>query len=128
MIEGCESANAEWVGLPFVYVAKATGAEGASVNFWTVAAAGDWATDCATGRGYAAALIAYLQESGNAPIMPSVIAAMPRELTGIEIGFLTMVGVAAASPAAAGCDDPLEDADVIYLVPVNDPMDDDEWS
>lgn len=72
--------------LPFVTI----GADGMP-HLWTVQATGDYSADCATGRGYADALVEHMASTGNPTPFAHIVAAMPRDQTGIEVGFLTEV-------------------------------------
>ena len=87
MIEFNEAVHSKWAALPFVMVSEAPGAEAARVNFWSVEASGNYAADCGTGRGYAAAMIAHLRETGDGPLLARVLGAMPHGDSGVEIGF-----------------------------------------
>jgi hypothetical protein len=82
--------------LPFVVDCS----DGAGRRFWCVEPTGDYEEDCDTGHRYALAYLHY--QAGEASALQWIVAAMPREkLTGIEIGFLSVV----AHAAEAGLDE-----------------------
>ena len=66
--------------------------------FWHVKPTGDYGTDCITGEKYA---LAYLEYAAALPVniacgcLPSIVRDMPRNLSGIEVGFLSMIDFAA---------------------------------
>jgi hypothetical protein len=67
-------------------------------SFWAPARAADYGADCAAGRTYAGQLVDFIRETGNPTLLPRIIGAMPRgEMSGVEIGFLTALGIAAAT-------------------------------
>jgi hypothetical protein len=69
--------------------------------FWHVKPSGDYAADCATGRKLALEYLSFAEENtgGCPPSLPWIVRDMPRALTGIEVGFLTMVSYAAGAGA-----------------------------
>ena len=87
MIEYHEAAFADWAGLPFVKAARVSESDEVQVNFWSVPTSGDYGTDCATGRRYAAELVTRIRETGNTLLLSRVRSAMPQDFTGVEIGF-----------------------------------------
>lgn len=68
-------------------------------DLWAVTESGDWATDNALGREYAAACITYMHRADNAPflarLMPHVVA--KGRVGPIEIGFFTYLAMAASN-------------------------------
>ncbi len=65
-----------------------------------VKSTGDYAADCVTGQRLALEYLAYEEaDKGGPGYLPSIVADMPRKLTGIEVAFLGMVAYAAASGA-----------------------------
>lgn len=71
--------------------------------FWHVSPTGKWGDDCRTGEMLA---VEYLkvQSGKDAPgsFLQWIVEDMPRELTGVEVGFLTIVGHSAAAGAPYG--------------------------
>lgn len=66
--------------------------------FWNVRPSGHYAKDCATGRALALEFLAYEAEDEGGPgALQLIVKDMPRDLTGIEIGFLSTVGRAAGA-------------------------------
>jgi hypothetical protein len=57
---------------------------------------GDYGKDCVTGRALA---LEYLATDGGPCPLQWIVIDMPRALTGIEVGFLTMVSYAAGAGA-----------------------------
>ena len=88
MISLSDTQSAAWARLPFVSV-EDRGDDTAAVSFWSVVSDGDHNDNCAAGRDYATALINYFVDFDDASLLPRVIADMPRDLRGVEIGFLT---------------------------------------
>lgn len=69
------------------------------VNYWGVSESGDYLADSLRGQEYALEYLDYEEGSvGGPPLLPLIIAAMPRDLGPIEISFLTLV----AAQARAG--------------------------
>lgn len=69
--------------------------------WWDVKPTGDYIRDCKTGYRLAFEFMAYQAVSPyGAPVLQIIAKAMPRDLTGIEIGFFSMIGLAAAAGAA----------------------------
>ena len=67
-------------------------------HFWTVTPTGDYGEDCRSGDRYALTYLRFeaaLNHNLHPFILPWIVSDMPRELTGIEIGFLTIVDAAA---------------------------------
>lgn len=81
--------------LPFV----AFHHDGTIESHWNPERTGDYAADCATGRSYAGQFAEMMRESGNAALLPWIIRDMPRgqDMSGVEIGFLTAVGLMGSS-------------------------------
>ncbi len=71
--------------------------------FWHVSPSGHYGEDCRTGEQLA---LEYLECQSSAAATGSylswIVADMPRDLSGIEIGFLMIVSVAAAAGRAEG--------------------------
>lgn len=68
--------------------------------FWHVEPTGDYAADCETGQQWA---IEYLKAQRRlTPNLVTIVAAMPAERTGLEVGFLSTIQTAAVAglPAA----------------------------
>ncbi|HRK97420.1 MAG TPA: hypothetical protein PLE43_02965 [Alphaproteobacteria bacterium] len=59
--------------------------------FWQVAPTGDFSKDGLTGTQYAREFLNYAQKEGHCPLV-SIVKDMPREFSGIEIGFLSVIG------------------------------------
>jgi hypothetical protein len=85
--------------LPFVKDKSKSGR-----HFWTVVPTGDFAVDCAIGEKYGLAYLEYLQTTNITSLMPQILPQMPRKLTGIEVGFFTMVDHAARAGSSAAFD------------------------
>lgn len=84
--------------LPFVVDRKRAGlppptGEQSPRCFWRVSPIGDYERDIETGNRLA---VKYLDRGGWPPLQ-WIVADMPRELTGVEVGFLRLIGLAAAS-------------------------------
>ncbi len=62
--------------------------------FWNVKPTGDYVEDCDTGQRLALEYLRFIA-AGNVPDLPAIVGDMPRPLTGIEVGFLSLVGSAA---------------------------------
>jgi hypothetical protein len=61
-------------------------------TFWSVTATGDYTADCATGVRLGREYLDYeKREHEGPPLLPWIVADMPRDLTGIEIGFLSAI-------------------------------------
>ena len=68
--------------------------------WWNVKPTGDYGKDCQTGRQFALEYLAFEQRDKGGPGgLQYIVEAMPRELTGVEIGFLSMVSWAAGAGA-----------------------------
>jgi hypothetical protein len=66
--------------------------------FWRVTPSGDYGADCELGQRLALEYLAF-QEAADGSSLQHIVADMPRELTGVEVGFLTMVSFAAGGGA-----------------------------
>lgn len=66
--------------------------------WWSVNPTGDYGKDCKTGEALALEYLAYEERTG-APDLPMIVKDMPRDFTGVEVGFLTTVSVAAEAGA-----------------------------
>jgi hypothetical protein len=70
-------------------------------NYWSVNATGNYHEDCALGRVLALEYLAHEEANRHGPcLLAWIVADMPRPLTGVEIGFLELVGL--QSRAAPG--------------------------
>ena len=69
-------------------------------RFWDVRPTGDYAADCATGGRFGLEYLAYLEANRiGEGCLGSIVREMPRDLSGIEIGFLHAVSNAARAGA-----------------------------
>lgn len=70
-------------------------------NFWSVKASGDYEIDCETGEAYALLFLAAEAEANSGTMLEGVVSDMPRDadFTGLELGFITMIGFAAQAGA-----------------------------
>ena len=69
-------------------------------NYWNVKATGDYDKDCALGGRLALEYLAFEEQDRGGPgLLQHIVADMPRDFTGVEVGFLTMVSWAAAAGA-----------------------------
>ncbi|MCC6948831.1 MAG: hypothetical protein IT539_13770 [Bradyrhizobiaceae bacterium] len=67
-------------------------------NWWVVAPTGDYSRDCEVGEKLALEYLAFeTADKGGPGNLQQIVADMPRRLTGVEIGFLTMVSYAAGA-------------------------------
>jgi hypothetical protein len=90
--------------LPFVADRKKPFAPGQWPRcFWSVTPTGNYEADCRTGSHYA---LAYLRYRGTQQVsdLPTIVKDMPRDITGIEVGFLAMIDYAATYGIAAADD------------------------
>lgn len=87
--------------LPFVVDLREEGTPRRS--FWSVKPTSDYLDDIRAGRLMAVEWL-NLSKSGafNAPPLAWVVREMPRDLTGVEIGFLALIGEVATSAAERG--------------------------
>jgi|HubBroStandDraft_1064217.scaffolds.fasta_scaffold274257_2 hypothetical protein len=70
--------------------------------FWHVKPTGDRLADEATGHVLALECLAYQEaDSHGLPLPPGIVADMPRKLTGVEIGFLSVMSHAARAGVGA---------------------------
>ena len=67
-------------------------------HFWLVKATGDYGADCDLGTRLGLEYLAY-QNTREGSYLQHIVADMPRNLTGVEIGFLAMVSFAAGAGA-----------------------------
>lgn len=82
---------------------------GSGIDYWAVAASGDYSRDCETGTALGREYLAYLGQYptvGNATLLNCIVHDMVSQraggrLTGIEIGFLCRVNEYAMATAAA---------------------------
>jgi hypothetical protein len=82
--------------LPFIG-RRDLGEPGPPRHFWKVRSLGDGFADCALGGEYALAYLQFEAAQDGKLLLPWIVADMPRELTQLEIGFLSLVGEAAAA-------------------------------
>ncbi len=70
--------------------------------FWHVKPTGGYAHDCEKGKALAFEYLAFEEaDVGGSGHLQLIVADMPRQLTGVEISFLTMVSYAAGAGAGA---------------------------
>ena len=68
--------------------------------FWNIRSTGDRYRDEVIGQHLALEYLDYEERLEDGPgFMPMIVRSMPRELTGIEIGFLTLISYAAKAGA-----------------------------
>ena len=65
--------------------------------WWSVKPTGDYDADCRTGRKMGLEYLAYEASENSGGVLGLIVAAMPRELSGIEVSFLQLVSFAAAA-------------------------------
>jgi len=70
--------------------------------FWNVRPTGDYRRDCRTGENLALEYLELQERPNSCSYLQIIVSDMPRELTGVEIGFLTVVAHSAAAGASAG--------------------------
>jgi hypothetical protein len=81
-------------------LAKATGDQ-LPRCFWNVARTGEYGKDCKIGKRLALEYLAFEEaDQGGSGHLQLIVEDMPRRLTGVEIGFLTMVSFAAGAGVA----------------------------
>lgn len=85
----------------FVRVIK-EGRKTMGCNFWTVSPSGNYSADCKTGNALALEYLKFLTKSAFP--LQWIVFDMPREATGIEVGFLGVVTRAAALGASVAGD------------------------
>lgn len=94
--------NPDITDLPFI--ADSGKGKNKQRNFWNVKPNGNYGDECLIGKSYALEYLQYAIITGPAPIS-WIIQEMPKELTGIEVGFLTTLHefatIGAASQARA---------------------------
>ena len=74
-------------------------------NFWNVRPSENYSADCARGVKYALEYLAYrtsIDPNESPDILGWIVCDMPRELTGVEVGFFEIIGAAAGHGAAEG--------------------------
>jgi hypothetical protein len=69
------------------------------LHYWTVQPSGDYEADCVTGDRLALEYLAYDEAEGDFPLLGLIVADMPRETTGVEVGFMSLIGFAARKGA-----------------------------
>jgi hypothetical protein len=82
--------------LPFIG-RRDPGEPGLPRHFWKVRSLDDSFADCALGGEYAPAYLRFEAAAEHKLLLPRIVADMPRELTQLEIGFLSLVGEAACA-------------------------------
>jgi hypothetical protein len=70
--------------------------------FWNVRSTGDYGTDCRTGENLALEYLELQERGDSGSYLQLIVADMPRKLTGVEVGFLTVVAHSAAAGANEG--------------------------
>ena len=68
--------------------------------FWKVKATGDYGKDIDAGQRLALEWLSYEAQPVSGPILNLIVEDMPRPLTGVEIGFLSVVTAAAQCGAS----------------------------
>jgi len=68
--------------------------------FWNVQPTGDYGEDCRTGSRFAIEYLRYQVSFDSSGHLSLIMRDMPRETTGIEIGFLSIIDIAAKSGLA----------------------------
>jgi hypothetical protein len=64
-------------------------------GFWNVKPSGDYIKDCNTGAEYAFLYLAHCQRYQSTHILTWIVNEMPRDFTGVEVGFLSFIADAA---------------------------------
>ncbi|RWL16569.1 MAG: hypothetical protein E5X61_33095 [Mesorhizobium sp.] len=77
--------------LPFIGTRKKGEPGDVPRHFWRVQPSGDYNADCLTGRKAALQYLAYEEADKGGGLLAHIVGDMPRELTGIEVGFLQIV-------------------------------------
>ncbi len=78
--------------LSFVADLQKTSKKSPPRTFWSVKATGDYARDCATGERLAREYLDYARSNPDRPpLLPWIVGDMPRDLTGIETAFLSII-------------------------------------
>lgn len=86
--------------LPFVKDIKKTKKKEAYRSFWNVKPTDDYGVDCRTGGEYAIEYYQYRLMTGDGhSFLTWIISEMPKDLTGIEVGFLSTLDDLAISGA-----------------------------
>lgn len=67
--------------------------------WWKVKPTGDYTEDCWTGERLALEYLNFVEKYPGGSVLQSIVCDMPRPLSGVEIGFLTMVCHAARTGA-----------------------------
>jgi hypothetical protein len=86
--------------LPFITDRKRGGSS--YRRWWHVHPTGDYGADCETGRAYADAYVDFCRREFSssglvAPPLQWIVKDMPRQMSGIEISFLSKVGAMAVT-------------------------------
>jgi len=69
--------------------------------FWNVQPTGDYGEDCNTGQKFAIEYLRYQVSFDSGGHLAFIVGHMPRETTGIEVGFLSIIDIAAKSGTAS---------------------------
>jgi hypothetical protein len=80
--------------LPFVFDRAAKSRTNVRRCFWHVEPTGRYDADCSTGERFAVEYLHYAADE-NSNLLAHIVKDMPRETTGIEVGFLQLIGFAA---------------------------------
>lgn len=67
--------------------------------FWSVPTRGSYSAECDLGAELALEYLAFEENNPSCPILNLIVTDMPSPLTGVEVGFLIMVGFAASAGA-----------------------------
>jgi hypothetical protein len=82
--------------LPFVFDHAPKSRGNVKRSFWHVEPTGRYGEDCKTGTGFALELLRYQRkEDTGSSHLAAIVRHMPRDLSGIEVGFLETIGYAA---------------------------------
>jgi hypothetical protein len=82
--------------LPFVFDQAPKSRTNPKRSFWHVEPTGDFHKDCRKGSEFAFELLRYEQEEkSGTSFLAMIVRQMPRDLSGIEVGFLETIGYAA---------------------------------
>ncbi|MDG4902799.1 MULTISPECIES: hypothetical protein [unclassified Mesorhizobium] len=86
--------------LPFIGRRKKDESGNLRRHFWRVQPSGNYVADCKTGGSLALLYLAFEEADREGHgILGFIVSDMPREFTGIEVGFLQMVAFAASAGA-----------------------------
>lgn len=71
--------------------------DGGTLNLWDVTPTGDFQYDLDQGHEFAEAFYDFMVQADAVGIFAMIVAAMPQEQSGIEVGFLTAIAERAAA-------------------------------